>query len=69
MFPVGRWRFPLTLCTPSDLHVLASTSGLRPHEKTRTCRPLAETRVLIEDWRTRYNTERPHSSLGYLTPV
>lgn len=24
---------------------------------------------LIEEWRIEYNTERPHSSLGYLTPV
>ncbi|MFC0691894.1 integrase core domain-containing protein [Paraburkholderia humisilvae] len=23
---------------------------------------------LIEDWRIEYNTERPHSSLGYLAP-
>ena len=30
---------------------------------------LREAQVLIEDWRTEYNTERPHSSLGYLTPV
>ena len=30
---------------------------------------LPEAQVLIEDWRTEYNTERPHSSLGYLTPV
>ena len=30
---------------------------------------LTEAQVLIEDWRTEYNTERPHSSLGYLTPV
>ncbi|MFP3801312.1 IS3 family transposase [Paraburkholderia sp. SIMBA_027] len=26
-------------------------------------------RRLIEDWRIEYNTERPHSSLGYLAPV
>jgi putative transposase len=25
--------------------------------------------VLIEDWRTEYNTVRPHSSLGSLTPA
>jgi putative transposase len=25
-------------------------------------------RRLIEEWRNEYNTERPHSSLGYLTP-
>jgi len=24
---------------------------------------------LIEDWRIEYNTERPHSSLEYLSPV
>jgi putative transposase len=28
---------------------------------------LAEARVLIEQWRQHYNTERPHSSPGYLT--
>jgi len=25
--------------------------------------------VLIEDWRREYNTVRPHSSLGSLTPT
>jgi transposase InsO family protein len=30
---------------------------------------LTEAKVLIEDWRIAYNTERPHSSLGYLTPL
>ncbi|WP_407670982.1 integrase core domain-containing protein [Paraburkholderia franconis] len=24
--------------------------------------------LTIEEWRNEYNTERPHSSLGYLTP-
>lgn len=28
-----------------------------------------EAQVVIERWRKFYNTERPHSSLGYLTPV
>ncbi len=27
-----------------------------------------EARIVIEDWRQHYNTVRPHSSLGYLTP-
>lgn len=27
------------------------------------------TKKIIEAWRIEYNTERPHSSLGYLTPV
>ena len=30
---------------------------------------LADSRVMIEDWRTDYNRDRPHSSLGYLTPL
>jgi putative transposase len=25
--------------------------------------------VLVEDWRIEYNTLRPHSALGYLTPT
>lgn len=29
----------------------------------------AECQVIAEWWRRRYNTERPHSALGYLTPV
>ena len=30
---------------------------------------LAEARQIIEDWRQDYNHVRPHSSLGYLTPM
>jgi transposase InsO family protein len=30
---------------------------------------LAEARILIERWRRHYNTERPHSSLGYRPPA
>jgi len=29
---------------------------------------LADARQRIEQWRVQYNRERPHSSLGYLTP-
>ena len=29
---------------------------------------LREARVVIEDWRQYYNSERPHSRLGYLSP-
>jgi len=25
--------------------------------------------VVVEAWREEYNTDRPHSSLGYLTPA
>jgi putative transposase len=30
---------------------------------------LLEAKVLIERWRVRYNTVRPHSSLGYRPPA
>ncbi|WP_148209833.1 IS3 family transposase [Azorhizobium caulinodans] len=30
---------------------------------------LAEARIVIEDWRRHYNTERPHSALGYKPPA
>ncbi len=30
---------------------------------------LAEARIVIEDWRLRYNHERPHSTLGYQVPA
>ncbi len=30
---------------------------------------LAEAKVLIEDWRTDYNTNRPHSALGMMAPA
>ena len=29
---------------------------------------LAEAQAVIEAWRVDYNTRRPHSSLGHLTP-
>jgi putative transposase len=32
-------------------------------------RTRAEATVLIEEWRRHYNEVRPHSSLGYLTPM
>jgi putative transposase len=32
-------------------------------------RSRAEARVVIENWRHHYNAVRPHSSLGYLTPL
>ena len=32
-------------------------------------RTIDHARQIIEQWRQEYNTERPHSSLGYLTPA
>lgn len=30
---------------------------------------LAEVRIMVEEWRIDYNTERPHKSLGYRSPL
>jgi putative transposase len=30
---------------------------------------LPEARMILEQWRVEYNEQRPHSSLGYLTPA
>ncbi|WP_273660428.1 integrase core domain-containing protein, partial [Pseudomonas aeruginosa] len=30
---------------------------------------LRKAKTLIENWRVEYNTDRPHSALGYLTPT
>ena len=30
---------------------------------------LTEARVVLEDWRWKYNNIRPHRSLGYITPI
>jgi len=30
---------------------------------------LGEVRLMAEEWQMDYNTERPHKSLGYLSPV
>ena len=30
---------------------------------------LREAQIVIEQWRWEYNTQRPHSSLGYRTPA
>ena len=32
-------------------------------------RSRAEAKVIIETWRRHFNEERPHSSLGYMTPT
>jgi putative transposase len=32
-------------------------------------RNVVEAKVVIEQWRRQYNEDRPHSSLGYLTPT
>jgi transposase InsO family protein len=48
--------------------VLAAMSGLRADRISRRG-SLLEAQVVIEAWRVEYNTYRPHSSLGGLTPA
>ena len=30
---------------------------------------MLEAQIILEQWRTEYNDQRPHSSLGYQTPT
>jgi transposase InsO family protein len=52
--------------------------GRRPFGESPCCCPeaasetdsnLLEAQVQVEHWRIEYNTLRPHSALGYLTPT
>jgi hypothetical protein len=45
--------------------------GICPRAITDACEAdtLLEAKVLIERWRVGYNTQRPHSSLGYRPPA
>jgi putative transposase len=40
-----------------------------PHLNLHWFRSLRHAREEIERWRQHYNTERPHSALGYRTPM
>ena len=52
------------------LHVLLSREGVHVnHKKPRRLTSLVHARVALEEWHRDYNTERPHSALGNLTPV
>lgn len=48
-----------------------SFNGTLRHEclDAESFRHVTEAQVVIEDWRRRYNQERPHSTLGYQTPA
>ena len=48
-----------------------SFNGTLRHEclDAESFRHVPEAQVVIEDWRRRYNQERPHSTLGYQTPA
>ena len=50
---------------------IESFNGRLRDELLNSCQfgTLLEARVLLEDWRTEYNWDRPHSSLGMLSPA
>lgn len=52
------------------LHILLRRDGIMINRK-KTQRPYREEglRVILARWTHDYNTERPHSSLGYATPA
>ena len=52
---------------PEDLY-LRFCSGAYRRQRARGSPLPAGRRVFIEDFRQDYNAERPHSSLGYLSP-
>ncbi|WP_460943100.1 integrase core domain-containing protein [Spirosoma daeguense] len=46
------------------------SSGTGPPERSAYLfRNLAQVREVIDNWLTVYNTERPHQSSGFITPV
>jgi hypothetical protein len=49
--------------------LLAHYNGKRYIEELASRGTLSEARVVIEDWRWKYNYLRPHRSLGYITPL
>lgn len=49
--------------------VFAGTDRHDPATCLEVCALLGETRVKLEDYRRECNSERPHSSLGYRTPL
>ena len=48
---------------------LARAEGPRAHPPIEQFASLLEAQVLVRDWRTEYNTYRPHSALDGLTPA
>lgn len=50
---------------------MESFNGRLRDEFLNSCQfgSVLEAQVLLEDWRAEYNSERPHSALGMLTPA
>lgn len=69
----SHWRFEAEFCTPAEAHENAyveSFNGKLRDECLNVSwfRNLWQARARIEAWRKEYNSERPHSALGYRTP-
>ena len=67
---IGRFRQRSATCSPWQNAFIESFNGRLRDELLNSWRfdSLLEARVLIEDWRTDYNANRPHSAHGELTP-
>src|SRR6516162_5439801 len=48
---------------------LAYTASIKRSRRRATSREHPDARSKVEVWRVAYDSERPHSSLDYLTPV
>jgi putative transposase len=57
--------------SPWENGCVESFNGKLPGEllNAEVFHTLAEARVLIEQWRRHYDTQRPHSALGYRPPA
>jgi putative transposase len=64
------WHY-ISPCKPTQNAFIESFNGrLRDELLTETLFPsLHHARVMLAVWRTDYNTERPHSRLGWQTPA
>ena len=65
-------RRTIRLAAFKRVHHLGENSGVRTQLKDgirELFDTLLETKVLIEWWRTHYNSARPHSSPGYRPPA
>jgi putative transposase len=53
-----------------NTYIESSNGKFRDECRNEQCfLSLRQAQDLIENWRVEYNTDRPHSALGYLTPA
>ncbi len=70
---LGRLEVQTLFITPGSPwengYVESFNGRLKAFLKTEIFDTLKEAQIVIEQWRVHYNTERPHSSLGYRPPA